>query len=264
MMKSLLLYWVILFHPQEELKPLVEHKTPLAGRVAFTIASERADYFVLEPLKLTMAFRNESDEEVTGVFSPDLGSGNLTVFYRREGREFEKYTCHRQERPRHVSIFLPQSLKPQQEFSKAEEILVLDTKKGRFVFEEPGVYEFKAVYRDLPNESNGQLESNVLRVKVEPAPENEQEAIRFYKNESIGLLVQNDFHLEDSLERAVRFLDKYPASVYAAYVRDGLLWGLGNKVQTQKATKAEYELYERLRQEDAEKLYWERLGKPKP
>jgi hypothetical protein len=115
MIKFLLLCWLMMFQWQEEFKPLVEHKTPLADRVTFTLSSDRTVYYVFEPLQLTMTFRNEGDNELTGVFWPELGINNLTIYYRRQGGEFEMYACSRQERPRHVSIFLPQRLKPHED-----------------------------------------------------------------------------------------------------------------------------------------------------
>jgi hypothetical protein len=82
---------------------------------------------------------------------------------------------------------------------------------------------------------------------VEPAPESEREALKLYGNESVALLIQHDFYPEEALKQAIRFVETHPDSMYTPHIRDGLLWGLRDKVQRQKATKAEIELYETLR-----------------
>ncbi|RMD65988.1 hypothetical protein D6833_02105 [Candidatus Parcubacteria bacterium] len=238
--------------------------------MSFVISTDRSSYYVLEPVRVALILRNESADPIRGHFLPNLEIGNLDIFYRRQGGEFVKYSCARQARPPDV-ILLPKTLQPQQEV-KEEEILVFDTRRGQYILEEPGIYEFKAIYRDSPSDSpNARLESNILRVKVEPAPGNEREALKLYEDEGLARLIQHDPYSEEALDQAVQFLETYHYSVYAPSVRSGLVWGLGRKVHSQRATRAERELYETLWAEEVQERYPEELekleehkNKPKP
>jgi hypothetical protein len=199
-----------------------------------------------------MILRNESDNDVRGRFAPSREAGNLDIYYRRQGEEFVKYRCARQERPPFI-ISLPKTIKPHQEVEK-EEILVFDTGKRRFVLEEPGVYEFKVIYRDIPDDPNARVESNIVSAQVEPAPGAEIEALKAYQDENMALLVQQDkFETEEQLSKAIErsawFIKTYPHSIYATHVRDRLVWTLNRKVLSQRVTDAERQLYDTLLQQ---------------
>ena len=118
----------------------------------------------------------------------------------------------------------------------------------------PEANEFHVAYRDRPNDSSAFLESNVVIVQVMPVPSDQAEALAAYSSD-LALLAQFDprwSYLAPAVtHKAAEFLDRFPNSPYAYYVRRGLHRALRDRVVGNRATREERELYERLQAEKA-------------
>lgn len=249
MFSFILLCCLAFFHTQEERtewKPLVEYQTPLTSRVALTIAADRDTYYIHEPVILSTALQNQSDDEVRGYFFPDLATGRLEIYYRRQGGQFIKYRSARQERPPFFLI-LPRTLQSKETRQEAE-TLVLDMNAKRFVLEEPGIYEFKAVYNDLPGEQSSRLESNPIVIQVLPIAEHEHHALQLYDYEGIARLMQGDggFDPAEVARQSALLFAKYPNSIYARHVLKRLATWLPKRVSAGGATENEKQLLKAL------------------
>jgi hypothetical protein len=240
---------------------LVRHEKPLADQVELSVSADRDGYYVKEPLRLKVAIRNSGDAAVRGHFYLEPSMGFAEVTYRKVGESFIRFSYPVQPDVVKGNLVMrvitdrevgPKILKPR-EASSYETVLAFDAGTHRFVLEEPGEYEFKVVYRDVPNDPNSLLESNVVRVDVVPIPAGERAAGAEY-TEEMASLAQFDgarYNLlgRDALRHAARFLDRYPHSPFSEKLREGLDAALRDRVTRNRASKEERGLYDKLQAE---------------
>lgn len=225
--------------------PAVNSNTPLATQMRFTISVDKSTHFAYEPLSMTMKLQNISNASITGCFEPKLDVGKLTILYKKVGGTFTKYTAARQINLPFMLV-LPKTLKPSESVT-TEEILLFDVITKRFIFDEPGDYQFQAVYEDQATIASTRLESNPITVRINAIPANEHATQNIYKDEKIARIIQHDkFDAAEAIPSAYTFIQQFPASIYFRYVHDGLLWALENQVNSQKATEYEKQLYNTL------------------
>ena len=221
------------------------------GAIAVTLSAERSTYYVGEPVRLTVAVRNESDEALAGFFNAT--SGNAEVSYRRSGLPFirfdskSKATSRRQWRD---ELRAPAPLEPGEELKSDLKLAMHGD--GRIVLEEAGEYEFKVISRPAPKDADYAVESNVVVVRVDPVPDAQREAFAEYSRHGLGAVVQSAGSVAEknpaTLLAAADFVDRFPFSPYAREVRKELVRALRVRVLQNRASKEQLELYETLRE----------------
>jgi hypothetical protein len=237
------------------------YSQPLAERVTLHLSSNKTHYIVGEPIHLKMTLRNTQREAVTGFFVAAPVSPKSEIRYRRRGSEFAvlPYPPY----PRREAVYgeatvtrcpaidVFNTLGPGERMT-GESILAFDPVRRSFVLDQPGDYEFQVIYRDLHSEPNAVLESNTLQVVVEPPSSGEELELQAY-TQDLALLTQYDpywsYLQSETLQEAMAFLERFPASVYRQGVEDGLLNALNSRIVGGEATEEERELYDRLKPE---------------
>jgi hypothetical protein len=238
---------------------LVHHSEPLSGHVDLSLSADRSSYYVKEPMRLKLALRNVSAAPVRGHFYLEPSLGFAEILYRRSGESFAPFQYPSKPdraiggliaKSSDDAVAGPRWLKPAEE-TTYETVLSFDAGTDRFVFAEPGRYEIRVTYRDVPNEANAILQSNELTLEVLPTPTEHADAAGEYSKD-LAYLTQfapGRYSLDDraTVTHAVQFLERHPDSPYAVNLRKGLTGALYSKLGTNKATKEERELYEKLR-----------------
>jgi hypothetical protein len=223
---------------------------PQSEQVALSLASDRSSYYVREPIRLKLTLKNVQGKPVHGFFIANPLSPKAEIRYRRIGSSFGVFPY-----PGRKGGYVdsPAMLRPEEELT-GEETLTFDSTRQAFVLDEPGEYEFQVIYRDAPQEPNALLESAVLAVQVQPAPDSERGALAAYSKD-LAILAQFNprwtYVSPEVIHLAVEFLDRFPSSPYAHSVRSGLHGALRQRVTRNRATNQEQQLYEKLEREMA-------------
>ena len=205
-----------------------------ASQLSFTIMAEKAKLLVGEPLKLTMQVRNETKDALQLWFSLSFGCAHdLSVGISSDGgKTFQPYTSmamlNAQEK---LCVPAPFTLKPGEE-RKGEEFISFHvasfdpaTKvEGDFAFPKAGKYQIKMTLtpRPLP----GVLESNIIEVEVVEPEGKDKEALAFIVDNQLKPFLTPEAELfpvtDETVQKLQEFLEKFPESTYAPYVRLGL------------------------------------------
>jgi len=222
------------------------YELPLSHYVTLTMTTDRATYYVREPLTLRLTVRNVHADPVHGYFVIDPDGPLVEISYRRGASEFVKL-----ERGRSYGDYVhrPQTLQPREEIS-AQGVVAFDHGRRRFFLDQPGIYEVKVIYRDVRNSANAVLESGTESIKVVPPSAGHRQAQELYSTE-LALLAEYEpavsYAAPEQIKAAVQFLDRFPDSPYSPTLRDGVRESLRQRVSRQLATAEERELYERVR-----------------
>jgi hypothetical protein len=225
----------------------------------FILSTEQSTYFAYEPLVLNMAVINNGQRPVQGDFNfLDFEFQELKLFYRKKGGEFKRYNNLVTWLAMGANYMPGKGPKPILEPGgqrSTEELIFFDrlpalNEEGKFVFDEPGEYEFKASFQYIFKDPSKVVESNVLHVTVVNPAEEEREALAWWKDKDLALVVQGDSLDPEAVRKLRAFLQKFRTSLYAKAVRDTsnrLKGYLARKAQKKKLTEDEKELYELLR-----------------
>jgi len=238
-------------------------QAPQTQFLDFRLSAEKSTYLVCEPINLKMEVANTGTQPVRGNFdSFNFTKKELKLFYRKKGSEFKRYFS--------LGIWMAMSrdyirvgeapiLEPGNQIS-THKLVLFDTlpsshQQDRFVFSDPGEYEFKATFQYT---ADSVIESNVLPVTVLAVPEREQDAFALWAQKDVALVVQgdilvaqNDIKKVEAVNQLLMFLQKFPRSPYAAYVRDAKELWLGyfeRKTKQEKLTEEERMIYKLLHQ----------------
>jgi hypothetical protein len=223
--------------------------------VTLSISTDRADYYVGEPVRLRLTVRNESDRAVEGYFQFVSLEGRLVVKYRRVGQAFASFGGRRQ-RPRTLEGVnvqqAPMKVGARQE-GEASAAIAQDWSTGRLVLEQPGDYEFYVECRPWPDDSGAILRSDLALVRVVAAPDSQKDAFAEYVASGLPVIVQAwpfpPLLNHESIAQAAAFLDHHPIGPYSDHVRWALTAGLQHRVLRRRASAEERELYEKLKAE---------------
>lgn len=213
-------------------------------QVHLEISSAKSAYYLREPLQLNLTLRNQSIQEVTGVFNLSLSAAELEVYYRKVGSTFKKYTCGRQ-----IGRTLPLTLAPAEQYIR-QEIVLFDTKERKFVLDEIGNYEFKVIYRETPNDPSRVLKSNIITIGVISSL-GEDEALGIYSDEELARLIQGDIDSIDqyrvAINRCIALAEAYPNSIYTKHLRKAQIDRLKRKMDSPYVLNEEKRLYSILK-----------------
>ena len=175
----------------------VRHDTPLQDKAKLTISTDRESYYAKEPIQLTIALRNVANEPIRGFFDVDPGAPNTEIYFRIDGGPFLRLGYPSRTsgvtkggRRWFIDYFVrPVTLQPNQEKTKTRTVS-MDSSSGRPVLDQPGEYEFKAVYRDLRGNLNALVSSRTIRIRVEAPPPSEAGAALRYSDPSVAQFAQ--------------------------------------------------------------------------
>jgi hypothetical protein len=218
---------------------------PLSDQATLSLTSDRETYYVGEPISLTMTMKNTGARPLQGFFAINPLAPKTQLRYRKEGASFNVFP-YPGRRGGYVDV--PQTLGPEEEKSGTA-TLAFDPGRQVPLLEHPGHYEFQVTYDDIPSDANSRIESNILAVDVQQTPDNEREALAAYSNELAGLAqfeARWSYASPELVKRAVEFADRFPSSLYAQHVRNGLRRALRDRIVRNRASKGEKELYEKL------------------
>jgi hypothetical protein len=209
------------------------------------LVPERSTYDAAEPVKLHLAIKNTSNEEVRctcalielATISFRLGEGEFRQLQLREGVP-------------HVFPF--HRLQPSD--AVRETVLVAyDLDLEAPPFDRPGLYELRAVYFDRGGVERSRLESATVRLRIKSA--SDRAAYKAYsralaKLSQLGIFTSTVS--EETIAEAGGFVNEFGSSVYAAPLRGSLVRLLEHRVARDKATALDRELLESIRRKPNE------------
>ncbi len=242
----------LLLLPGQGLDPISgQHLAPLRDSVVLSLATDRAEYYRGEQIRFTLTIKNVSDQPVTGYFDLPLGHDSTILYYRYAAgvnQEVQYFSSLMGEGAVHEL-----TLSPGKEMSERIDVALATVEPPTVLLNKVGRYEFQGVFYDVPEDSNGRLESNVVVVDVIDAPSSEAAAQVAWSPE-LAYLAQvksgpRAFVPPARLTEATAFLDRYRNSRYAGPVKDGLLLWLQYRVGSRRATAEETALFEKLRRD---------------
>jgi hypothetical protein len=228
----------------------------------FILSAEKSTYSVYEPIVLNMAVVNKGRQRVQGEFDCfSFDCKDLSLFYRKRGeQQFKRYysgiiwaaSIKHIMRLGEKPILLPESR------VSSREIVLFDyqpisNQENKFVFTEPSEYEFRATFQYILENPSRVIESNVLRLTVVNPPEQEREALSWWKDQALALAVQGDSVSMEGVRKLRMFLQKFHNSLYATAARNAserLRSYLTQKAKEKKLTEDEKELYALIRLND--------------
>ena len=224
-----------------------------------TLATERSDYYVGEPLRLGLTIKSESDHDIYGFFRLWPPDDRTTVLYRRAGEPFRalgrvKSDAQSETVLNEVDVVtLPMKLAPKQE-KRTERQIVLDPATGQVILEAAGDYEFAVECRLWSAKGSGKIvRSDTAVVHVTAPTDAEREALSEFLAKGLAGLVEvwpfPPVLQSGSIANAAAFLDHHPRGRYSDKVRDALVRGLRHRVLRSEANEHEKALYEKMKAE---------------
>jgi hypothetical protein len=158
---------------------------------------------------------------------------------------------------------MPSKILPDTEFIN-KVIVLFDTTSKSFAFDETGVYELKATYREGDPGNMRTIESNILIFQV-LRPEGEEKALKAYSDEFLARLIQGDgfFDVADhgyktAIDKAIFLAQKYQKSFYTTVLRNSQLQQLHRQIKSSSIKQSEKILYDILKEQDTEGLLEEK------
>jgi hypothetical protein len=216
-------------------------------QVELSLSVDATSHYIGEPVRLRVTMRNNGTTPVLGYLTVAPYSGTTELSYRRPGGAFRRFVTHAIGEEEMNMLILPTVLEPEAEHT-SEVLLAFDPELATPVLNEPGVYEFMAVYRGIATIRGKPIRSNVIAVTSVAPPSVHEDALKHYAASSLPQVAQFDplttILDQSAVSAAGEFVDRYPESPYTAGVRQGLLRYLTDRVSQQRATVEEKRLYD--------------------
>jgi len=224
------------------------HVTPLANEVRLELRVDQNPVLVGDRVAMRIVATSIASQPITALLPLDPLLGSLMIEYRLDDGPFQWLRLI--EPSGDFGGGGPQVLRPGQAVEYVEWLSVPTPYKRpyRHLFEVPGRYEFRATLRDVPNDPNGIVISDVLSLSALAVPTQEAEAFAAFTPE---LARFSDFSALRPVPAEVpaaaeAFIAAFPDSRYAANAREGLRRYLLSFIRTARATDAQLALYQRL------------------
>jgi hypothetical protein len=223
--------------------------TPTRDQMVLRISTDRAAYYVREPVRVEASLQNAGDGAIVATLHPRCSAGfsncKLRIYYRRSGSNFGQFAATEKTSSADAWAF-PSRLEPGEKKSGTT-VLAVDRASNRFVLDRPGVFEIKAVH-----EFEGfEVESNVVRIEVDPPGSEESDAFKALGDPELAALVQYEPRWSNASSKvtkeAAAFLQQFPRSRYSDHLRQGLVRALADRVEQKRATAEDTELYNVLK-----------------
>ncbi|MCL6641859.1 MAG: hypothetical protein K6T71_00840 [Candidatus Bipolaricaulota bacterium] len=232
------------------LVPLRGPVQPPVPQLSFTLKAEKDKLLVGEPLKIQMRVRNETKNDLK--LQTQFGFGVLNTLSATissdGGKTFQPYTSRamlslvgQPEFFTVTSLTLEAGEKWKEEefigFHVASFDMMTGKLEGDFAFSQAGKYQIKMTLRSYPFvEISGQSyplydkeilsESNIVEVKVVEPKGKDKEALQFIvDNQLKPFLTPEAWRLpviDETVQKLQQFLEQFPESTYAPYVKLGL------------------------------------------
>ncbi len=189
--------------------------------VVLSLSAERPDYYIGEPLRLSLTVKNESDHDVYGFFRLWPPDERITLLYRRAGEPFRALgrispDSSSAKLLNEVDVVsLPAKVSPQQE-KRSEMQVVLDPATQQIVLGAAGDYEFMVecgLWSSAGTDTSaGVVTSDVAHVHVASPTNEHREALSEFLAKDLARLVETwpfPPPLEDrSIANAAAYLDR--------------------------------------------------------
>ena len=204
----------------------VEPMTDRPSRVV--ISSPRTTYAVAEPITLLFDLINDSHWTIKGYYHFDLSDGpqnsHMRITYRRKDDLPHVYALRGDLDPVRDVFFIEPIRIPSHGRLSTQILLLYDRGTDRFVFNEPGSYEFRLKFE---YDSGKTMESNSLRVTVTPGRQQEMQALEIWKNPYLARAIQGN-SVEQSkesivIERLSTLVTKFSSSIYTKDAREAII-----------------------------------------
>jgi len=209
-----------------------------------SLVMEKSTFVVGEPVDLSIQVENVS-EPGNGPVPLNLGCGlggehcEMQLHYRHEEEsQFRRYESPSQLNPGIEYLVVPDQLAAG-ETRTVHSTVLFDGPAGRFLLDEPGLYEFRASL-SIPGRPVISADSRVVEVHVRPIPDSERDAYLAYDSPRIAeILVSGWYFPEESVREAVTLVERFPESRYSAIVRPKLIQVLEGRVTAGTASEFE-------------------------
>lgn len=219
--------------------------------VSLSLTTDRRQYSIGEPIRVTLLVTNNTDAPVYGWFYLGQQSGRIAILYRRTGeasfhsfREFGEPVG-----PDGTKAVWARMRIDANSTERSDVRVLVDPITGKLLLQEPGEYEFVVHCRPWFENPVEVMKSDRVLVRVEPPPDVHREALADYLAKDLPPLVEPwpipALDIE-TFRRAMAFLERYPTSLYAPHVKNALLRGIGHRKGRKVATPEETEVLRRL------------------
>jgi hypothetical protein len=199
------------------------HRTGvLSDVILFQLATDKQTYVVGEPIEFRLSGKNRSDSVFHALLAIAPSRPETQIRVRRGDETGRVLSFFSGGGAGDLAALAPK-LQPGESFVTRQRF-VFDYATESFILDQPGTYEFKAIYR--PADPNWVLESNAVVVRVEPSPENKRDAFEAYKKvRSMVPMERLDVRAisEREVLAAFDFLDEFPDSPWSSDVRSGIV-----------------------------------------
>jgi hypothetical protein len=217
---------------------------------------DRDSYYVGEPVRLRLTVRNVGARRlyVYPQLQPYLAGDLATVrlSYCRDDLPCVEFVGRLRNDDRADVLSVPLSLMPAQEASR-ELSVAWNPETNALVLGAPGSYRFRVRYRGVhviqpisPRAPTEELLAESSPVTAWAVPEAEQAAFEEYRRSDLARMAQYVWifkgDISKAIDQAAVFLERHAQSVYAPFVRRGLLELLRAKLVSGTATPAERDL----------------------
>jgi len=228
--------------------------SPESPEIEVALRSDKERYHLAEPVQLTVTFENKGTQPIRGYLCAAVWCDATTLLYGRGSAPFVPYgypplIVDTETGLKRIEIYygyFQRTLEPGASV-RHELRVVLDGNTDRPVLSSPGKYEFQIHYQDTVEGHDVNLSSNVVRVQATPAPGEAPAAFAAYLR--LLRFVQHPVIWNNPSDVPVEFLAAHGGSAYVSVLRRAQLVALTRHVLSGHASRAEQELYRRLKEE---------------
>jgi hypothetical protein len=217
--------------------------------LSVSISVDQRVYAVGEPVRLHVTLRNTGPDALLGHFNLSSRAPFVRPQYRRDGApEWSSFATEAALHPGDVWYGI-RTLTPGDE-RRGDVVMWCNGLDTTFPFAAPARYELRVVYDDERARSGTQVVSEPVVIDVKPSQE-DAAALKAFLDPKLARLVQmeersltptDEYELE--IRTAVRFLEQFPASRFAPYLREGVTKTLADRVREGRETALERRLFE--------------------
>jgi hypothetical protein len=188
------------------------------------LASPTTKVLPMEPLPITITLSNQTASTVRGLVFLHPAYGLMSFKVARNGGPFEPFAATdwgRKSGARRERSLAPGFRQEESVYLYHSQASKSEGRKAAYLFESPGIYRIQAILSDGDGEK--EIESDLLDIQVEEPTGSDAEACRFLKDlprqpDYDAFLLNDDASGEVMVKQRV-FLDSFPTSRYARYVR---------------------------------------------
>ena len=218
-------------------------------QLTLEISADLKEILPMEPLPITITLYNKTEVPIMSIANINPSFGLIQIYIAEESQTFEKFRSSDwalKSGPRVESVREPGFKKSVTGYYFYAHPTNLDKeKRGQYLFESPGIYQIKAIFKDSKIEK--QIESNVLKIEAKEPKREDAAAYKFIKEMQDDedkevyygnfLLRSYDYNKPQIMEKQKEFIRKFPNSKYSRL----LYYSLGLTYTSEKNLKSQEE-----------------------